>query len=291
MFGLCLDQQLGGGEPVRREATDELVSKPYGNKSQGVGPVGRWIEHPADHEVRWRVPELERALVEAPGEPVGKTSFGAKSRQDRTLVQLGELTERADPEPAQHFGEHGQAENLDFEVCEPLRRGAVRHDHAFARGEPCSKRAVRDPHPAWRLGGCAAGRIGDCHDSRGHRGADLLDKQGLPTEITGRRTGRKGTDPGPGELHPGCEARDRPDYGLEAARVPGRLLVHHDELRATRLGLPAPLAETHPFGPGSDRGGDHPVGGEDGSRPAGEPGSNYRPVGTPDDEGADRGHH
>jgi hypothetical protein len=116
VFRLRLDEQLGSSQPVRREAADELIGKPYRNKGQGVSPVGRRIEHPTDREVRWRVPESERSLVETPRKPVGKTSFGAESRQDRTLVQLGELTQRADPEPAKHVGEHGQAENLHLEV-------------------------------------------------------------------------------------------------------------------------------------------------------------------------------
>jgi len=116
MFGLCLDKQLGSGEPVRSEAADELIGKPYGNKGQGVSSVGRRVEHPANREVRWRVPESERSLVESPGKPVGKASFGTKSGQHRTLVQLGELTQRADPEPPEHVGEHGQAENLHLEV-------------------------------------------------------------------------------------------------------------------------------------------------------------------------------
>jgi hypothetical protein len=116
MFGLCLDKQLGSGKSVRREAADELVGKPDGNKGKGVSPVRRRVERPANREVRWRVPEGERSLVEAPGKPVGETSFGAKSRQDRTLVQLGERTQRADPESPQHVGEQGQSENLHFEM-------------------------------------------------------------------------------------------------------------------------------------------------------------------------------
>ena len=119
MFGLCLDKQLGNGEPVRSEAADELIGKPYGNKGQGISSVGRRVEHPANREVRWRVPESERSLVESPGKPVGKASFGTKSGQHRTLVQLGELTQRADPEPPEHVGEHGQAENLHREVTQP----------------------------------------------------------------------------------------------------------------------------------------------------------------------------
>src|ERR1019366_6689173 len=75
---------------------------------------------------------------------------------------------------------------------------------------------------------------------------------------------------GPGELHPGREARNRYDDGLEAARVPSRFLAHHNELRTARLCFPAALPETHPFRPGGRGGGDHPVGGEDNSRPAGE---------------------
>jgi hypothetical protein len=175
MFGLCLDKQLGGGKSVRREAADELVGKPYGNKGQSVRPVSRWVERPANREVRRRVPEGERSLVEAPGKPVGKTSFGAESRQDRTLVQLGELTQRADPEPPQHVGEQGQSENLHFEMPQPLGRLTVGHDHAFAGSEPCRKRAVSDPHPARWLRSCASGRTGNCHDGTGHRVADLLD--------------------------------------------------------------------------------------------------------------------
>jgi len=174
MFGLCLDKQLGSGEPVRSEAADELIGKPYGNKGQGISSVGRRVEHPANREVRWRVPESERSLVESPGKPVGKASFGTKSGQHRTLVQLGELTQRADPEPPEHVGEHGQAENLHREVTEPLRRRTARHDHAFACGEPCSKGTVGYPHLARWLRGCSAGRAGDGHDGRSRGVTDLL---------------------------------------------------------------------------------------------------------------------
>jgi hypothetical protein len=97
MFGLCLDEQLGSGEPVRAKTADELIDKPYGNKGQGVSPVGRRVDLPASREIRWRVPESKRSLVETPCKPVGKTSLGTKSGQHRTLVQLGELTQRADP--------------------------------------------------------------------------------------------------------------------------------------------------------------------------------------------------
>jgi hypothetical protein len=185
MFCLCLDKQLGSCEPVRSEAADELVGKPYGNKGQGVSPIGRRVERPANREVRWRVPESEWSLVETPGKPVGKTSFGTKSGQHRTLVQLGELTQRADPESPEHVGEHGQAENLHREVTEPLRRRTARHDHAFACGEPSSKRAVGDPHLARWLRGCSAGRTCDGPDGRSRGVTDLLSERSLPTEVTG----------------------------------------------------------------------------------------------------------
>ena len=56
MFGLCLDKQLGRGEPMRGETTDELIGHPYGNKGQGVSPVGGWVEGPVDREICRRVP-------------------------------------------------------------------------------------------------------------------------------------------------------------------------------------------------------------------------------------------
>ena len=40
MFGLGLDEQLGSSQSMRSEATDQLIGKPYGNKGQGVSPVG-----------------------------------------------------------------------------------------------------------------------------------------------------------------------------------------------------------------------------------------------------------
>ena len=120
MFGLGLDEQLGSGQSMRSEATDELIGKPYGNKGQGVSPVGRWVERPVNGEICWRVPESERSLVETPGKPVSKAAFGTKPSQHRTLVQLGELAQRANPEPPEDVGEHWQAENLHAEVTEPL---------------------------------------------------------------------------------------------------------------------------------------------------------------------------
>ena len=78
---------------------------------------------------------------------------------------------------------------------------------------------------------------------------------------------------------------------FKAARVPSLLLPYHDKLRAACLGFSAPLPETHTLRPGRSGGGDHPVGGKDNSRPVGEPSSNKRPIGAPDDEGANRGHH
>ena len=109
MFGLCLDEQLGSGEPIWGKASNKLIGKPYCDKGQGVSPVGRRVDLPVSREVRRRVPESKRSLVETPGKPVSKTSFGTKSGQHRTLVQLGELTQRADPEPPEHLGEHRQA--------------------------------------------------------------------------------------------------------------------------------------------------------------------------------------
>jgi hypothetical protein len=291
MFCLCLDKQLSSGETVRGEAANELIGKAYGNKCQGVSPVGRRVERPVNREVRWRVPENERSLVETPGKPMGKTAFDSKSGQHRTLVQLGELTERADPEPPEHVGEHGQAEDLHRKVTEPLRRRATRHYQAFACGEPRSKRPVGDPHLARWLRGGSAGRTGYGHDGCSRCVTDLLGQRNLPTEIAGGGPDRQGTDPGPGELHAGREARHRYHDGLEAARVPSRFLAHHNELRTARLCFPAALPETHPFRPGGRGGGDHPVGGEDNSRPVGEPGSNKWPIRAPDDKGANRRHH
>ncbi len=185
MFGLCLDEQLGGGEPKWSKAADELIGKPYCDKGQGVSPVGWRVDLPASREVRRRVPESKWSLVETPGKPVGKTTFATKSGQHRTLVQLGELTQRTDPEPPEHSGEHGQAENLYREMTEPLRSRRARHDHAFTCSEPCRERAVGDPHPARWLRGCSAGRTGDGHDGRGGGVADLLGERNLPAEVTG----------------------------------------------------------------------------------------------------------
>ena len=88
----------------------------------------------------------------------------------------------------------------------------------------------------------------------------------------------------------GVKAATASDNRLEAARVPPGFVGHHDEIRATCLGLPAALAETNPFGPGWSRGRDHPVRGDDRSRPVCEPGGDKRPIRAPDDKGANRGH-
>ncbi len=185
MFGLCLDEQLGSGEPIWGKASNKLIGKPYCDKGQGVSPVGRRVDLPVSREVRRRVPESKRSLVETPGKPVSKTSFGTKSGQHRTLVQLGELTQRADPETPEHLSEHGQAENLHREVSEPLRRRRAGHDHAFTGSQPCSKRTVGDPHPARWLRGCSAGRTGNGPNSRRRGATDLLGKRDLPAEVAG----------------------------------------------------------------------------------------------------------
>ena len=290
MFGLCLDEQLGSSKPVRSKATDKLFGEPYRNKGQGVRPIGGRVESPASREVCWRLPESERSLVETSGKAVSKASFGTKSGQHGSLVQLGKLTQRADPEPPEHLGELGQAENLHRKVTEPLRRRRARHDLALARGEPCRERPVGYPHLARWLRGRSASRTGNGHDGRTSRVTDLFGERGLPAEVTGGGPGRYGTGPWPGELHSGSEARNRYDNGFKTARVPRRFLAHHDELRATCLSLPASLAETHPFGPGKGGRGDHPVGGNDYSRSVCKPGGNKRPIRAPDDESARRGH-
>jgi hypothetical protein len=131
MFGLCLDEQLSGGKTARCEAVDELFGKTYRDKGQGVSPIGGRVEFPANREVcRW-IPENKRPLVESPGKPVCKAPFGAETGQHRSLVQLAELTQRADPEPPEHASELGQLESVHWESTEPLRRPSTRNDHAF----------------------------------------------------------------------------------------------------------------------------------------------------------------
>jgi hypothetical protein len=84
---------------VRSKAADELVGEPHGKKRQGVSPVDGRIEFPANREVRWRVPECERSLVETTGKAVGKTAFSSKSCLHRAVVQFSKLTQCSDPEP------------------------------------------------------------------------------------------------------------------------------------------------------------------------------------------------
>ena len=148
---------------------------------------------------------------------MGKTAFGPKSGQHRALIQLGEIAQCADPEPPQHVGEHGQAENLHTEMTEPLPDRTVRHDLAFAGGEPGRKRAIGYPHLARWLRRGGAGLSGGGPDSRGGGVTDLRGKGNLPPEVTGRGSDREGTNPGPGDLHAGCEAGNRDDNGLKAA--------------------------------------------------------------------------
>jgi hypothetical protein len=105
MLGLGLDEELGGSKPARREATDELLGKTYGDEGQSVSPVSRRVELPANREVyRW-VPESKRPLVEPSGEPVGEASLGAEPGQHRSLFQLAEIAQCADPEPPEHASE------------------------------------------------------------------------------------------------------------------------------------------------------------------------------------------
>jgi len=122
MLGLCLDEQLGRREPMGSEAADELIGKADGKKGQGVSPVGGRVERLANREVRWRVPESKWSFVETPGKPVGRGTFGSKSCLHGAVVQLGELTQGADPEPPEEVGEHRQTEHLHREATEPRRR-------------------------------------------------------------------------------------------------------------------------------------------------------------------------
>jgi len=131
MFGLCLDEQLGNSETAWCEAVDELFGKTYSDKGQGVSPIGWRIEFPANRQVCRRILESKRPLVESPGKPVSKTSFGAEPGQHCSLVQLAELTQGADPEPPEHVGELGQVENIYWESAEPLRRPRTGNDHTF----------------------------------------------------------------------------------------------------------------------------------------------------------------
>ncbi len=190
MLGLRLDQQLGGGEPMRSEAADEVVGKPHGMKGESIRSVDGRVELPASHEVRWGIPEDERSLVETLGQPVRRVSSCPESCLHVTLVQLGKFAQRADPEPSEQVGEYGKAEHLDREVAEPLPRRTTRHDHAFARGESCRERPVGDPHPARRLRGCSSGRGGDGGDGRTRGATDLLGKRGLPAEVTSGSSSR-----------------------------------------------------------------------------------------------------
>jgi hypothetical protein len=189
VLGLCLDEQLGGREPVRSETVDELVGKANCEKRQSVSPVGGRVELPAGREVRWRVTESKRTLVETPRKPVSKIAFGSESCLYRTLIQPGELTQSADPEPTEQVSEHGQAEHFHRELAEPLRRPATRHDHSIARREPGRERPVGDPHPAWWIRGRGASSGGDSRDGNRHRTRDLLDERGLPAEVTGGGAG------------------------------------------------------------------------------------------------------
>jgi hypothetical protein len=273
------------------ETADEFLGEPYRNKSEGVSSLSGRVELPANSEVRRGVAKSERSLVESPGEPVRKTSFGTEAGQHRRLVQLAKLTQRVDPEPPEHIDESGQAEDLHRKVAEPLRCRRARHDLALSSGEPGCERPVGYPHPARWFRGCSAGRVCNSHDSRTSGITDLRRERSLPAEVTGRSTGGYRAGPWPGELYQGSESRNCYDDRFEAASVACCLLAHHDELRTTCLCLSAALAKAHPFGPGSGRRGDHPVAGDDHCRTVREPGGDKGPVRAPDDKGANRGCH
>jgi hypothetical protein len=121
VLGLCLDEQSGGGQPVRAEPADKLLGETDRHKPHGVGPVEGRVKRPGDSEVRGGVAENERPFVEATGESVSKASFAAEAGQHRGLVQACEVAEGPDPEPPEDPGELAQAENLDREMTEPLR--------------------------------------------------------------------------------------------------------------------------------------------------------------------------
>ena len=291
MFCLGLDEQLGGREPARRETTDKLFGKAHGDKGQGVRPVGGRIESPANREIYRRISESKLSLVETAGEPVGKASFGAKSGQYRRLVQIGKLTQRGNPQPSEHLGELGQAENLHRKVTEPLRCPRTGHYHSLAGRKPGHERPVRDTHLARRYRRRRAGCSRYSHDGLTGGITDLLGERGLSPEVTSGGPDRYGTSPWPGEFNSGGEGRDRYDNWFETPRVPRRFLAHNDKLWTACLRLPLALTKAHPFGSRKSRRGDHSVGKDDRGRPVGKPGGDEGPVGAPDDKGADRRHH
>lgn len=191
MFSLRLDEQLGGREPVRGETADKFLGKSYRDKGQGVRPVGGRVESPANREVCGRVPESEWPLVETLGEAVGKTPFATEAGQYRALVQPGELAQRADPESSEHIGKLGPAEDFHREATEPVRRRRSRHDHPFARRQPCRERGRPLPPP------CTAVQALQCQSRRRRR---LLPHQRLHRPFPRARPPRRSNGRQPGQV-------------------------------------------------------------------------------------------
>ena len=289
VLGLCFDEQLGGDEAVRSETSDELVGKPHGKKSQGVSPVRRRIELPGDHEVGRGVPKSKWSLVETVGKPVGRSCppsrTGPALRCGRTRQ-----THRECGCPDGGAGRRaGRTEHIHWEVAEPLLRRTSTHDRVFAAASSRCERSVGNPHPDGGSG-AAAPALSATASTAAPAAARTCSARGLPAEVTGGGTGGQGTAPWPGDFYLGSKGRDRQDDRFKAACVPSLVLPHDDKVRTACLGFSASLPETDPLRPGGKGSGDDPVGRDYHGRSVGEPGGNEGPVGTPDDERANRGH-
>jgi hypothetical protein len=288
---LCFYEQLSDNKPTWLKAANELLGKRLGKEGQNIRPVSRWVDLQADREICWWISKNERPPIVAPGKLVGKTAFNTESCQHSAIIQLGELAQRTNPEPLENLCEHGLTQNLHRKVPEPLRRLSIRDDHPFARCKARCEGSVSYPYPAWRHGSRSTGCSGNALYSCNRCTTNLRGQRSLPTEIACGSPDRYGTNSRPGELHLGSETCYCPDNSLEATRVTGWLGTHDDEVGATSLGLATTLSDPNPFGLGGRTSGDYPIGHDNRRWLVGKPGSDKRPVRTPDDEGANRRFH
>jgi hypothetical protein len=243
-----LDAQPGAGQPVRGQA----VVQPFGEHPPGerghVHPVQRLVVRVRDVQIGRRPAYRQWPMIEPGGEPVRQRSVEPEPAEHVGGGQRGEVTQRLDAQPAQQVGQFGPFQRLDRHRRQEQRSATRRDDLPGPRGQPGREHPVGHPHLALHRTGL------------GHVLDDPLGRGLLAAEVPGRPPRGQRTRARPDHLHPHRDLFDRGHHRLERPRVPPRIVLHHDQLRAATLRFASPQSPPDPVRPGRLGAGQHPVG-------------------------------
>ena len=113
VLGLGDDQHTGTGMAARRETVVELSGQRAPDERGGVDPFCGRVELGFDRVLRRQRARVGRPFVESRRQPMRERAVVAEASEHVGGRQRGEITERAQTEPAQHVDEVGTIERVE----------------------------------------------------------------------------------------------------------------------------------------------------------------------------------